>query len=147
MVRRTKTMELRAIRAQMSESIPPAPSGTTIREWFAGLAMSNSELMKEIPVELRAREAVRLADELVAALAPPSLPSPESMKGEFGDELETDFTNKGKEMMRHYKTNPEVPIARIKKLLLKTPRFSTLPPPLTSGRYSSVAGDDEEGDT
>ncbi len=71
-------MEIRAIRNILNESPPPPPAGTTLREWFAGLALT-TELMKDIPAELRVREAVRLADELIKALAAPRVPSQESM--------------------------------------------------------------------
>lgn len=75
-----QTMELNAIRKQLVESPPPAPSGTSIREWFAGLAMMNPVLMAGVPAVERAAEAVRLADQLIAALAAPRMPSPESLK-------------------------------------------------------------------
>lgn len=79
MIKRTMSMELRAIRAQMNESPPPPPAGASVREWFAGLALMNPELMKDMnPVE-RAVEAVRLADELIRALAAPRMPSKESL--------------------------------------------------------------------
>ena len=79
MMIRTKTMELRAIRERMYESPPPPPNGTTVREWFAGLALASPELMKDVPMHERAAEAVRLADDLVKALAAPRMPSKESM--------------------------------------------------------------------
>ena len=68
-------MELRAIRGQLLESPPPAPSGASIREWFAGLALSNPELMRDIAPEDRVAEAVRLADELIGGLASPKVPN------------------------------------------------------------------------
>lgn len=82
-----KTMELRAIREHLQESPPPAPSGTSMREWFAGLALMNPMLMAGIPDSKRAAEAVRLADELVAALAPSKAPSLESMAAPTESEL------------------------------------------------------------
>jgi hypothetical protein len=72
-------MELQAIRGSMNESPPPPPAGASVREWFAGLALMNSELMKDLPSAARAVEAVRLADELILALAAPRVPSQESM--------------------------------------------------------------------
>lgn len=73
-------MELRAIRQQMQESPPPPPYGTTVREWFTGLALMNPELMKGLNSVERITEAIRLADELVVALAAPRTPSQESMR-------------------------------------------------------------------
>src|SRR5579864_6062291 len=79
MTKRTRSMELRAIRTGMDESPPPPPAGASVREWFAGLALMNPALMQDLsPVE-RAAEAVRLADELIKALACPRVPSQESM--------------------------------------------------------------------
>jgi hypothetical protein len=72
-------MELRAIRSQLQESPPPPPAGVTVREWFAGLAMMNPELMRDLSPMERVTEAVRLADELIKALSCPRTPSQESM--------------------------------------------------------------------
>ncbi len=63
----------------MNESPPPPPSGTSVREWFAGLALMNPTLMSGLSPCERAVEAVRLADELVRALVAPRTPSQESM--------------------------------------------------------------------
>jgi|SRR5581483_59161 len=76
---RTMSMELRLIRQQMQESPPPPPAGTTVREWFAGLALMNPALMRDLNPAERVTEAIRLADELVRALAVPRTPSQESM--------------------------------------------------------------------
>lgn len=85
--KRTVTMELRAIRQQMLESPPPPPSGAGIREWFAGLALMNPELMKIVAPEARAVEAVRLADELISALAVAPMPSAASVANPSETEL------------------------------------------------------------
>jgi len=77
--KRTTSMDLHAIRGSMNESPPPPPPGMATREWFAGLALMNAELMRAVPATMRVAEAVRLADELMAALAVPRLPSQESM--------------------------------------------------------------------
>jgi hypothetical protein len=79
MTKRTMSMELRAIRASVDESPPPPSAGMSVREWFAGLAMMNPELMRDLAPGERAGEAVRLADELIRALATPGLPSQESL--------------------------------------------------------------------
>lgn len=63
----------------MNESPPPPPAGVTVREWFAGLALMNGELMKDLSIAECAAEAVRLADELVKALAVARMPSEESV--------------------------------------------------------------------
>lgn len=77
--KRTRSMEIRAIRRSMDECPPPAPAGTSLREWFAGLALANPELMKDLAPAARAREAVRLADDLALALATSKVPSQESL--------------------------------------------------------------------
>jgi hypothetical protein len=77
--KRTTSLELRSVRAGLHESPPPAPSGTTIREWFAGLALMNPELMRGLEPNERALEATRLADELIAALAAPRVPATVSL--------------------------------------------------------------------
>jgi len=87
MLKRTFSAEIRAIRQGMQESPPPAPSGTTVREWFAGLALASHVIMKDIPVELRAQEAVRIADELIKALRAPKVPTLESMASPTADEM------------------------------------------------------------
>ena len=77
--KRTRSMEIQAIKQNLGDSPPPPPSGASIRDWFAGLALANPELMKDIPTDERAAEAVRLADELSRALAAPKVPSQESL--------------------------------------------------------------------
>lgn len=78
--KRTRSMELKAIRSQLKESPPPAPAGTSMREWFTGLALMNPVLMQGIPEVSRAAEAIRLADEIIRALTAPKTPSQESME-------------------------------------------------------------------
>lgn len=82
-----KSLELRAIREQMHALPPPAPAGTTIREWFAGLALGNPILMNGHEPDRRIAEAVRIADELVCALAAPRVPTMQSMRGPSDEEL------------------------------------------------------------
>ncbi len=67
------------MRQQMAESPPPPPTGATVREWFAGLALMNPVLMHGLTAQERVQEAVRLADELITALAAPRTPSQESL--------------------------------------------------------------------
>lgn len=69
-------------------SPPPAPSGTTLREWFAGLAMGNPELMRDIAPEARIPEALRVADQLISALMTPRAPSQESMAAPSEEEMQ-----------------------------------------------------------
>jgi len=80
MMKRRGTLEMRFDRGNTHESPPPPTAGMTIREWFAGLALANPELMKDVPESERAVEAVRLADELAAALAAPLVPTMKSMR-------------------------------------------------------------------
>ena len=86
---RRPTLELKAIisRDRVFMSPPPAPSGTTLREWFAGLAMGNPELMRDIAPEARASEALRVADQLIGALMTPRAPSQESMAAPSEEEM------------------------------------------------------------
>jgi len=61
--------------------VPPAnhaPPGVNMRAWFAGLALGNPEVMKDVPIESRVEVALRIADEMLAALVP-KVPSAESM--------------------------------------------------------------------
>jgi hypothetical protein len=80
-MKRRPTVELKAMirRENTFASPPPPPANITLREWFAGLAISNSKLMDEIEPSCRAAEAIRIADELIGALATAKLPSKESM--------------------------------------------------------------------
>lgn len=83
-MKRRPTVELKSIieserLADRVTPVPPPPAGATLREWFAGLALSNPALMNGIDQDARATEAVRIADELVKALAFQRAPSQESM--------------------------------------------------------------------
>lgn len=82
MTRRRPTVELQAIimREKVFASPPPAPAGTSLREWFAGLALGNSEIMRDVEPASRIMEALRVADELIKALGQARLPSKESME-------------------------------------------------------------------
>jgi len=85
---RRPSMELRSIAKSVSDNRTPPPANITMREWFAGLALGNSELMKEIPVHLRPVEAVRLADEMMSALMKPKVPTLESMAAPSEEEMQ-----------------------------------------------------------
>lgn len=127
-----KTMELRAIRKHLQESPPPAPSGTSMREWFAGLALMNPMLMAGIPAAMRAAEAVRLADELIAALAPPRVPSLESMAAPTETELKVwDAQVAEKNLQKERASRDTCPAAPSSKGRKPTMRFGAiLPPPI-----------------
>ena len=71
----------------MNESPPPPPTGATVREWFAGLALMNPTLMQDLSPTERAVEAARLADELVRALAVPRMPTQESLAAPSAEEM------------------------------------------------------------
>jgi hypothetical protein len=137
--KRTKTMELRAIRQQMVESPPPPPAGATVREWFAGLALMNPELMRGLSMEERVTEAMRIADELANALAMPKAPTLESMAEPSASELEAwekDITAKREiEQRRGRDTAPQ----GIKRPAF-APRYS-LPPPAKASVHFKRASD------
>lgn len=119
MSKRRKTLEIDIVRAKMLESPPPPLSGMTMRQWFAGLAIANSELMKDIPESNRALEAVRLADELIIALESPRLPTKSSMRHPTKKELkdwEDAIKEKTIEMtIRSGDTAPASPRARSRR--------------------------------
>jgi hypothetical protein len=122
----TKTMELRAIRAKMNEAPPPAPAGASMREWFAGLAFA-SNLMDDVEPGLRAREAVRLADELVVALRASRVPTHESLAAPTPEEMaEWDEKVASKRVTADLRNRETIPQGR---LAAKT---SILPPPMPS---------------
>lgn len=116
MVKRTTSMELQAIRNASGDSPPPAPAGTTVREWFAGLALSNQTLMDNVPPGERAVEAVRLADELIAALSAPRVPSQESLAAPSEEELSDWSATIAHEReiseLRNRATTPAIPTCR-----------------------------------
>ena len=126
-VKRTVSMEIRAIRNMLNESPPPPPSGTTLREWFAGLALA-TELMKELPVELRAREAVRLADELITALAVPRIPTQESMAAPTPADMEACDSEVGVAAEKA-ENSRRVTVPQGIKVRHATLAFDSLPPP------------------
>lgn len=89
-IRRRPTVELRSIieRERLFVSPPPAPPGTSLREWFAGLALGNPSLMDGIEPACRVAEALRIADELLGALSSPRVPSQESMAAPSAEEMQ-----------------------------------------------------------
>lgn len=100
----------------MLEMLPP-PSTATVREWFVGLALANERLMANFDASQRVSEAIRIADELVKALAPTKLPSQRTMQAPTPDELKH-----WEERIRH-QSRPTVPVMRKVKLVLKeTPK-------------------------
>ncbi len=80
---RRSTVEMKALIQKQQGAFPtpppPAPAGTSLREWFAGLAIANVELMKDIDRDRYGEEALRIADQLIFALATPRQPSVASM--------------------------------------------------------------------
>lgn len=76
------------MREKVFASPPPAPAGTTLREWFAGLAMGNPEIMKDIEPSARIQEALRVADELIKALGMARVPTLESMAAPSEEEMQ-----------------------------------------------------------
>jgi hypothetical protein len=142
-MKRTLSVELRTLREQLDESPPPPPPGATVREWFAGLALMNAELMKGIAPHERGTEAARLADELISALATAKLPSEASMEAPSSEQLlawELDI--KAKQEAKQRRDRDTVPV--VKKRTLLPPAYSSVASP---GRYSEVSpSSDEPGD-
>ena len=166
-------MELRAIRAHLDALPPPPAAGTSIREWFVGIALSNPELMAGVPPEERVAEAVRLADDLVRALNAPRVPSRESMSaptepemrawdGRVAEQLAAKAAEAEKKVPQDRPTQPAVPAARhptpAQQAAVHFRRASDhlwkgradLSPPTPTraivagaGRYSSVEPDEE----
>ncbi len=137
-------MELRMVREQVAGSPPPAPHGTTVREWFAGLAMMNPTLMKDISPDRYADEAVRLADELIKALVAPRVPTLESMRAPSDEEMvvweqKVDDDKVKSERMSRVTTCPGIrrvtpPSSAKGKVPSRKPTMKfngVLPPPLT----------------
>lgn len=131
---RTMSMELRAIREQVQESPPPPPAGATVREWFAGLALMNPALMEGLGPHARAVEAVRLADELIKALAAPRVPSQESMAAPTEVEMEQWDAHVASERetkeRRERATNPDIkPAKRTRTAAYQFGERVSIPPP------------------
>lgn len=75
---RRPSIQMAHVSAGRMASPPAPPAGVNMRAWFAGLALGNPELMKDVPAADRATEALRLADELLAALVS-KVPTAESL--------------------------------------------------------------------
>lgn len=71
-----------------SVSPPPPPQGISMREWFAGLALGNPELMKDVPAASQVATAIKIADELMKTLAASKVPSRESLEPPTEKQLE-----------------------------------------------------------
>lgn len=84
--KKNDSSKVEIMRETMKESPPPA-TGISMRQWFAGLAIANPVLMKDIPESQRITEAVRLADELILALVPARVPTRNSMRAPTRREL------------------------------------------------------------
>jgi hypothetical protein len=102
MKKRTMSTELRAIANGFNEAPPPAPPTASIREWFAGLALMNPTLMQDFAPGDRAKEAVRLADELMFALQSPRVPHEDLMR-----DPKADIVPRVAVDPQHRPTNPE----------------------------------------
>ncbi len=106
-----KTLEL-----MRSHETPPPPSGSGLREWFAGIALSNAEFMKDIKPEDRVAAAVKVADDLINALTAPKPLSNTSIKINNIVEQDQSLIEK-----RERATQPAIRSAK---------RNSILPPPM-----------------
>lgn len=118
--------------------LPPPPSGASLREWFAGLAINNPVLMTGIEPDSRVSEAVRIADELMKALATTPLPARESMTG-LSDEVMTQWANDISEKER--RTRVTAPALRRAKGPRTKTRTGVLPPPLSIADTARRASD------
>lgn len=139
--KRTRSMELAAIRQKMNESPPPPPAGTSVREWFAGLALASNELMKDIDPSMRAAEAVRLADELADALVVARLPDPSSTAAPTEEEMtawETSVANAKEGTARRARDTVPQGLRAIRKDALLPPALP-LTDEQTTTRYAMVA--------
>lgn len=95
-----------------------------MREWFAGLALSNAELMRGVAAVDRAAEAVRLADQLMSALGAPRVPSVESMAEPNEDEMQ-----RWDDHVAEKRRRDATPTVRPGLRRASSPFRHTLPPP------------------
>lgn len=141
MVRRP-TVELQAIikSEKVFMSPPPAPPGTSLREWFAGLALGNPEIMRDIDPEGRVPEALRVADALINALMTPKQPTLESMAAPTEEEMQAWDEHIAEERQtRERQTRATVPDMKARKPSRKAtlmgvaidPNRESNPPPAT----------------
>lgn len=109
---RRPTTEMKAIISSSRSLVerPPAPNGSSLREWFAGLALGNPELMRDIDRDFRVKESLRIADELIAALAAPRTPSKESMEAPSEEEMKAWSASIETKNRQERQTIPEIRI-------------------------------------
>lgn len=118
MTRRRPTVELQAIimREKVFASPPPAPAGTSLRAWFAGLALGNPEVMRDVEPGSRVMEALRVADQLIAALETARVPTLESMAAPSEEEMQKwDAAVAEANETRERQTRATMPELRVKK--------------------------------
>lgn len=146
-MKRRSTVELRTIieteRQLVSPPpIPPAPAGSSLREWFAGLALSNPLLMRDIDIDCREIEAVRIADEMMRALRTPRVPSQESMRSPSESDLnawsERLIPINEERERRVRATIPELPTRKTPSMYPRT-LTGLVPPPLQASPSEAVA--------
>jgi hypothetical protein len=135
---RTLSSELRAVHNMMNESLPPPPKEATLREWFAGLALLSTELMKDVPREKRVREAVRIADQLAEALAVPRTASMAIVPDDRLENLSKQPTVEAiSRSMRP--TSPAIPRPQLKSTVPPGPaRPASNPPRHPTQRFAAV---------
>ncbi len=144
-----------AVESMRSRETPPPPSGSGLREWFAGIALSNAELMKDIAPEDRIAAAVKIADELVGALMVPRAPSNTTIK--INERADQEFSlNEKRERVtqpaiRAAKRNsmfPASPVTQETNLPpfgeIKLPGVLTPKPKGDVGRYSVVPREEKD---
>lgn len=139
---RHQSLELKSVSIGRNDPAPPPPSGASMRDWFAGLALGNPELMKNVSPAMRIKEAIRLADEMTAALRVQRTPTIVSMAPPSPAEMtawEETLERKGRD------TVPAISGQRLADHAQVTFHPATLPPPAPrfagepdTGRYCIV---------
>lgn len=109
-----------AIEEMKRPETPPPPSTASLRDWFVGIALANTEIMKNVPPENVVKVAMKIADDLMSALMSPRTPSGSALKIK-GVEAPVDVQRDIQEdVKRDRATMPEMRVPR---------RNSILPPP------------------
>lgn len=125
---RRPSVEIASLGEGRLNNAPAPPADITMRQWFAGLALGNPELMKGVPQGKRVSEALRLADEMTLALKT-KVPTVESMAAPT--EVEMQHWDQQVES----RGRPTMP-ARARALMLPPPNVERRPPPSSPGKYS-----------
>lgn len=145
-----------AIEEMKRPETPPPPSTASLRDWFVGIALANTEIMKNVPPENVAKVAMKIADDLMTALMSPRTPSGTTLKVRDGEPA-IELPLAAIEAKRERVTMPEIRAARRSSILpppsdgmpslppfgsigleTKAPPFGAPKPIVEAGRYSIV---------